>query len=552
MNRPTQYVTISFIRNATGGRAPSDVRAAITVSITLIFVALMVGVIAPIAHVDFGLPTLPVTERIFPIAEGLASVNTTAEVNKNGSVDVTSTMRFSDEDGGDVILPQECDASRDNQVIACTSDVQLDDATASMTQEPGLLRRLNVPNREGTLTYTYDGTVEGWTDITVLELPLLYPLPEASINNPLVRVNTELDLPGVDRDEIDGYIEGGAGEPRFIRRDGGVTVRMRASTYSATSKATYAFPVTVTPKLSPLEVFGGSGQLSFNLEKEIINRVQTAIRDPLTVAYGTPKFFNLLIFALAVIPPLVMWMFVIARGFRLVFRRRPKVTEDILEHPPSEHDPAIVAVLEGNGRVPKEAIAGSLLSLAEKGAIDFQDLGEERFVARVKSTAEGRTPGEDVLLQALRAEAGADGTIEGPPMWKNPSLFWRGFRNDTRARALFGGLIYRVGSANLLIVAILLTITSYLATFVFTSIFFQMIFLAPIIIIGFSRYWGASLTPDGVRLRDLWEAYGRFIRQRTSIESVPPSGITVWGERLSYGAALGVAERSAKLLTPEI
>ena len=80
---------------------------------------------------------------------------------------------------------------------------------------------------------------------------------------------------------------------------------------TTTSKATYAFPVSVTPKLSPLEVFGSSGQLSFNLEKEIINRVQTAIRDPLTVSYGTPKFFNLLIFALAFIPPLVMWMFVI-------------------------------------------------------------------------------------------------------------------------------------------------------------------------------------------------------------------------------------------------
>jgi Predicted membrane protein (DUF2207) len=552
MSRPTQYVTISFIRNAAGGRAPSDVRAAITVSITLIFIALMVGVIAPIAHVDFGLPTLPVTERIFPIDEGLRSIDTTAQMNKNGSVDVTSTVRFSDTDGGDFILPQECDASRDNQVIACTSDVRLDGATVSMTQEPGLIRRLNIPSQEGTLTYIYDGTVEGWTDLTVLDLPLLYPLPEASINNPLVRVNAVLELPGVDRNEIDGYIEGGAGEPRFIRRDGGVTVRMRASSFSGTTKVTYAFPVSVTPKLSPLEVFGSSGQLSFNLEKEIINKVQSAIRDPLTVSYGTPKFFNLLIFALALIPPLVMWMFVIARGFRLLFRRKPKVTEDILEHPPSEHDPAIVALLEGNGRVPEEAVAGSLLSLAEKGAIDFQDLGETRFVARVKSTAEGRTPGEDVLLQAMRAEAGADGTIEGPPMLKDPASYWKGFRNDTRARALFGGLVYRVGSANLLIVAILLTITSYLATFVFPSIFFQTIFLAPIVIIGVSRNWGASLTPDGVRLRDLWEAYGRFIRQRTSIESVPPSGITVWGERLSYGAALGVAERSAKLLTPEI
>jgi uncharacterized membrane protein len=67
-----------------------------------------------------------------------------------------------------------------------------------------------------------------------------------------------------------------------------------------------------------------------------------------------------------------------------------------------------------------------------------------------------------------------------------------------------------------------------------------------------ARGSGFRLTADGKRMRTAWRAYGRYLHRHGSFTDAGPAGVAVWGHNLAYGAVLGVADKAARPLTPDV
>jgi hypothetical protein len=234
--------------------------------------------------------------------------------------------------------------------------------------------------------------------------------------------------------------------------------------------------------------------------------------------------------------------------------RRRRVVGDVadqLSDPPTAADPAVVSVLEGEGRPAREAVAGTVLALAHRKAIDIQAYGD-RLVVNVPATTTGENSSEQIVLTQLRSEATGGGVVEGPPIWRRSPGWWRGFRRDAVARARDSGLVTRWLPLAPFSGALITTGIGF-SIFFFTNptVYFVMVFGAQIVGYVISFFVGWTLTDQGWRERALWHAFARYIRHQGHLDKdVGPAGIVMWGPYLAYGAVLGEAHAAARPLTP--
>ncbi|MEX2458898.1 MAG: hypothetical protein WD770_07935, partial [Actinomycetota bacterium] len=222
------------------------------------------------------------------------------------------------------------------------------------------------------------------------------------------------------------------------------------------------------------------------------------------------------------------------------------------EEPPSDHDPAVVAVLVSAGKPGPEAVAGAILALANRGDIEMQDLPGEAFRLTVKDTAMG-AGADGLLLATLRTlQVESRGHIDAPPLWKRRFGLWASFRKDALRRAEIAGLVEQFVSTRVAIAAIIMTVLGLGALYSpwGPGVFFT--FAIPLLIVSIvaTLRVGYDLSYPGRILQARWLGYARHLRERTSIDQAPPAGVVVWGPALVYGAVLGVAPEAARLLSP--
>jgi len=156
------------------------------------------------------------------------------------------------------------------------------------------------------------------------------------------------------------------------------------------------------------------------------------------------------------------------------------------------------------------------------------------------------------VLDALRAEGTPEGVVEGPPLWKRPTRWWRTYRKDAIKRAREMGLATRWLPFATLSGA--LTTTGIgISLFFFTQpvIYFVIVFGVQIVSYVITFITGYTLTNKGWRERALWRSFARYIDDHGEIKrAVGPAGIAMWGPYLAYGAVLGEATAASRPLTP--
>lgn len=254
-----------------------------------------------------------------------------------------------------------------------------------------------------------------------------------------------------------------------------------------------------------------------------------------------------------IVPTWTIYLLVVVRN---LFKGRPDdvgpAVPDEIPEPPSEHDPAIVATLIGDGTPGRRAIAGTVLALAARRALTINEFGD-RLVLQLSRDAAPQNEGEQLVISGLRDQAQDDGDIVGPPIWKQRVGWWGGFRKDARTRASSAGLAEtRIPLIGLMLVLIFTATGISLLFFERIPVFIGAILLANGLPHLIARGSGLRLTREGAQLAKAWQSFGRYLHRHESFRDAGPAGVVVWGPNLVYGAVLGVAELAARPLTPGI
>src|SRR5687767_317942 len=132
-------------------------------------------------------------------------------------------------------------------------------------------------------------------------------------------------------------------------------------------------------------------------------------------------FLDVVLWTVAAVIAIFGWLLAIAvaRSTRRTDTEPDAPAPGELPEPPSDHDAAQVAVLVGDGRPNRRAIAGTVLELAHRGVLEIEEYGE-RIVIRIppSATTQNKNKREQLVLDGLRSNVDASGEIVGPPVWK--------------------------------------------------------------------------------------------------------------------------------------
>lgn len=268
------------------------------------------------------------------------------------------------------------------------------------------------------------------------------------------------------------------------------------------------------------------------------------------VGFGSSVILNV-IAALLVVPA---WFFYLRYLLRRSRERRAAAVDvpRELAEPPSNDDPAVVAVVLGSGKLSGRAIAATMLGLAEQRVIDIQEHGD-KVVVDIPTGATGATSTDEVVLGALRQRADANGDVVGPPIWPDEIDWWREYARDARARATSAGFLEsRIPLVGLMLVSIFTATALALVFFWYIAAFVGFVLLANGLPHLIAKASGFRLSSAGITSRAQWIAFGRYIHAHKSLRDVGPAGVSVWGPNLVYGVLVGEGDKAARALAPKV
>jgi hypothetical protein len=467
----------------------------------------------------------------------------TAVVRADGVVHVEQRYTFASDDGGTVAVPDVAGASG---FIGGSTNVTVDGQPA--TPSGGTFSpELRIKGKHGTVGYDLVGEVKRYTDVATLELDVLPAPDDASRQDPNVDLSGTLTVPE-GPGSVEAHLHGG--------RDRSVTVAGSVVTFSADApiwqpfhKLAVAFPAGLVPSVAvtPIPFLA-----TFQQNQQIQDASDAATDSVLTSVDTQEDLSRWIITAVAFGLPAIFWTIVVIGLVRRLRERKRAVgtvpTE--LSDPPTADDPAVVAVLDGEGRPAKEAVAGTILALAQRKAVDLQQYGD-KLVVKVPLTTMPTNGSEELVLDALRGEATPEGVVDGP-LWRKPTRWWRAYKRDAIKRARGMGLVTRWLPLAPLSGA-LITTGIGISLFFFTNptVYFIIVFGVQIVGYLISFVSGYTLTNKGWRQRALWRSFGRYIHRQGKLDKdVGPAGVVIWGPYLVYGAALGEAQGASKPLVP--
>ena len=480
------------------------------------------------------------------------AVAVAATLAPDGLVHVEARYRFASDEGGTLALPKDLiDDSLPPEAVDAVGgirNVTLDGRPLTPTQ--GTLQpELRVRARHATIAYDEVGAADRYADIAVVRLDVL-PSPEnASRQDPDVDLSGTLTLPEGAPGPVDAHLHGG--RDRTVAAAGStVTFSAQAPIWQPSRSLDVAFPESWLAAMAPTPIAFAA---PFATEQAARDQSDTTTESTLGGLDDQAELGRWILTAVAFGLPAIFWTIVVV-GLVRRLRERTRVVGDVPEHlsdPPTAVDPAIVAVLDGEGRPARTAVAGTVLDLARRKAIDLREYGDT-VVIKVPLETTGVNESEQVVLNELRAQATAEGVLDGTHIWKQPTRWWRTYRRDLVKRARAMGLVERwMPFASLS--GALVTTGVGMSVFFFTQpvVYFTMVFGAVIVGYIISFVSGDTLTDKGWRQRALWRSFARYIHDHGEIDTaVGPAGVVVWGPYLAYGAVLDEASAAARPLTP--
>ncbi len=509
-----------------------------------------------------GLPDVAFLDTFFDDVGGsdeVARADVRARLRPDAVLVVAHTATF-EGDSAVVTLPRPCPAGP-IPAYGCARGFNVRGTALPVTERAA--RAEVTVDRGATIGYEYHSGVRVNTDIAVLEWPVA---PSAFGGTPADAIEVTLTL------ELPGNPQTGRIEPHLhaAARDRTVSVE-RGSVAGHTVAGQFvdvelhlAFPPALVPDAPAIARSNSEGRTAFDITqqaREIASDAQAGAFGAGETASGVVTSvragINRAVAILALGIPALLWLVVLGMALARLRRLSEPLPplDDVEEEPPSDHDPAVVAAIVSSGKPGTEAVAGAILDLADRKAIEIHDLAGEAFTLRVTDAAVPVSPGESLLLETLRTfqyEAGSDGRIGAPPLWKRPVGLWRSFRRDAVQRAEREGLLEGVISTKLALAAIILTALGMAVLYapVNPAAYFGAGVVLVIFAVIATLRIGYTPTLPGRVLQARWAAYANHLRRQPSVTGSPPAGVVVHGKALVYGAVLGVAPEAVRLLAP--
>jgi len=360
-------------------------------------------------------------------------VDVTATLGADGVVHVSSRYTFESDDGGTVGVP---DLS--SGVIGGAANVTVDGAPATPTGGT-FNAELDVKGRTATVAYDLVGEVQRYLDIGVVELDVLPAPADASRQDPDVTLRGTFTIPEGPPGTFEAHLHGG--------RDLVATINGRVVEFSAEApiwmpfhRIAVAFPAGAVPFVSQTPI---PFLAQFQATQAIREAADATTESTLSTVESGEELGRWVITGVAFGLPAIFWT-IFGLGVLRRLRQRQQMVGDVPDHlsdPPTQADPAVVAVLEGEGRPARPAIAGTVLALAQRKALEIQKYGD-KLVVKIPLTTTPTNDSERIVLDALRKEASPDGVIEGPPVLREPATWWRAFRRDAIKQARGMGLVH--------------------------------------------------------------------------------------------------------------
>ena len=306
------------------------------------------------------------------------AVRTDATVQPDGVVRVSQRYTFDSEDGGTVALPAALvnpSLPPEAQLsVGGVRNVTVDGAPT--TPEAGTFDpQLRIRKERATVAYEVVGAVKRYADTAVARIDVL-PAPEdASRQDPNVDLTGTLTLPEGAPGPIEPHLHGGI--DRQVAVDGStVTFSEEAPIWQPSHELDVAFPPDRVPGVAAAPI---PFLATFQTEQAARDQSDVTTESTLDDVDTQEDLSRWIITAVAFGLPAIFWTIVVV-GLLRRFRERRKVVGDVPRHlsdPPTTSDPAIVAVLDGEGTPGKRAVAGTILDLARRKQLDVQEYGEK-------------------------------------------------------------------------------------------------------------------------------------------------------------------------------
>ncbi len=254
---------------------------------------------------------------------------------------------------------------------------------------------------------------------------------------------------------------------------------------------------------------------------------------------------------------LMLWLVSTASRQRHV-RAQPE-TGDLGPEPP-----AVAGMLCRGGRVGDEAAAATLLDLAARHVVDFEETDAQLSLCRIRQPGDaGLAPYERRILSYVDALATGD-VVPAPALAAGetrPAAWWRKLRGevvaDARARGLSRprwspllvtalGVPAALPAAGLLIW--LVSVTGAYPTLGSRGVVGGTIVAALLGVALVRRLNTDRLTAAGAAAAGRWLGVRARLAADQAIAGQPPAAVTTYGRYLAYAAALGVARTATKSL----
>jgi hypothetical protein len=472
-------------------------------------------------------------------------VDVSVTLNAAGTAHIEQRYTFDSGDGGKVGLPTLADATG---FVPGSSHFTVDGK--AVTPLNGTFHpELKIRGSHATVGYDMTGVVTRYSDVAILNLDVLTSPENASRQDPDVQLSGTLTLPEGAPGTVEAHIHNG--RDRTVAVAGNVvTFGSKVPIWISSHDLDVAFPAGRVPFVMQVPLPWLS---TFRTTEALRDQADRSTDSTLASVQNGEELGRWILTAVAFGLPGIFWLFVL-KGFLARLRNRRRAVGKVPDHlsdPPTGADPAVVAVLDGEGRPARRAVAGTILALAQRKAIEVQEIGD-RLIVKVPLPTIGANGSEQIVLDALRNEASPEGVIEGPPIWRKSTRWWRSFRRDAISRANEQGLVTR-WMPLVQISGALITTGIGISIFTFTNpiVYFVIVFGVQILGYLISFFSGWTLTDQGWRDRALWHGFARYIHDQGDLnKDVGPEGVVVWGPYLVYGSVLGETHDAARALTP--
>jgi hypothetical protein len=214
--------------------------------------------------------------------------------------------------------------------------------------------------------------------------------------------------------------------------------------------------------------------------------------------------------------------------------------------------PAVANLMTNDWKVTPDAVPGTLLDLAARGYVEFQQVQPGEFQCRLlRRDDEGLTPYERRVMILLRSKS-AQGVVPTQALTTGPTdaaeRWWKGFRKEVVAEAKSLGLSEDLWNApsktGVIVAAFVPAILFGIAIPVYGALYF-----AGAAAVATGALWGSGrqrATELGLSTASGWLGVKEHLRQDSVFDSLPPTAVITWERYLGYGAALGEAAGAAR------